>query len=137
MKNSRTRSLICATALAFAALTGCADEKDGPVKNLTAKEIAAELKKDGGDKIVILDVRTPGEFADGHLAGAENIDFSADGFEEKVGKLDRDKTYVVHCRSGNRSGRSMKVFKELKFKSILHMSDGFLGWQEAGEKIEK
>ena len=59
-----------------------------------------KLAVNGGEKVAILDVRTPQEFAQGHLAGAMNIDSSAPDFEQKLAALDRDKTYLVYCRVG-------------------------------------
>ena len=54
----------------------------------------------------LLDVRTPEEFAAGHLAGAENIDFYAADFADQIDALDQGEQYVVYCRSGNRSGQA-------------------------------
>ncbi len=130
MIDPRIRLIICASLIA-----ACSVFSDEPVKNLKAKDISAAIEMD--EKIVILDIRTPEEFKEGRLAKAVNIDFMADDFEATIDKLDRDKTYVVHCKSGGRSGRAMAAFKEKGFKSILHMSDGFLGWSEAGLKSEK
>ena len=56
-----------------------------------------------GLKVVVLDVRTPKEFKEGHIPGATNIDFTTPDFEKRIGKLDKSKTYLVHCASGGRS----------------------------------
>ena len=107
------------------------------VEAAAAKElldVAAE-KKDG--KTVVLDVRTPEEFKDGHLAGAVNIDFMARDFPDQVAKLDKTKTFVVHCQSGRRSKKSLETFQKLGFKSIVHLDNGFSGWQKAGLPVEK
>ena len=137
MNPTRTRCLICASATALALFLSCtafSDEKKA-IRDLPATEVARELKEN--EKIVVLDIRTPEEYAAGHLAGARNIDFKAADFESKIAKLDKSKTYVVHCRSGRRSGLSMKKFRELKFQSVLHMKDGIQGWEAAGLKTEK
>ena len=133
MNSTQIRSLICAGFIAATSLF--ADEKAAAVQNLKATEISAALKKD--EKIIILDVRTATEYAEGHLAGAKNIDFLAKDFGAKIAKLDPKKTYVVHCKSGGRSGRSMKQFKAKGFVKILHMSDGYLGWIDAKLPIKK
>lgn len=99
-------------------------------------EKAAELVASNGD-LVILDVRTPEEFAEGHLAGAVNIDFKGTDFEEKVSELDTSKSYLLHCRSGGRSGASLPVFEGLGFSEVYHLNTGYLGWTEAGKPIEK
>ncbi|NQV91967.1 rhodanese-like domain-containing protein [Candidatus Woesearchaeota archaeon] len=74
---------------------------------------------------VILDVRTPGEFELDHLEHAINIDFYMNTFEEELNKLDKDKVYLVHCRSGGRSEKACEIMNELGFKKITNVV-GFL-----------
>ena len=88
-------------------------------------------------EVVVLDVRTPEEFAGGHVAKALNLDFNAPDFKERLGQLDREKTYVVHCAAGGRSTRSLGRFQELGFKSVIHLDGGFNGWVQAGFPVEK
>lgn len=68
---------------------------------------------------LILDVRTPAEVAEGHLAGALFVDFLADDFKEKVQLLDKSADYIVHCRSGNRSGQAVLIMADLGFTGAL------------------
>ena len=68
---------------------------------------------------LVLDVRTSGEVAEGHLDGALFVDFMADDFKEKVVELDKAADYVVHCRSGNRSGQAIVIMAELGFTGEL------------------
>ena len=86
-------------------------------------------------KIVVVDIRTPEEFAKGHIKGAVNINMNSKDFSEKLGKLERDKTYIMHCRSGGRSASSLPVWKRLGFKNVLHLSSGTLGWVKAGQPL--
>ncbi len=95
----------------------------------------AATKKDG--KLVVLDVRTPDEYKEGHIAGAVNVDFLGKDFADQLAKLDKEKTYVVHCRSGGRSTKSLETFQKLGFKSIVHLDNGFGSWQKAGLPVEK
>lgn len=88
-------------------------------------------------EVVILDVRTPEEYAGGRLPGSMNLDFNQPEFREQLAKLDRDKTYLVHCAVGGRSKRSLSRFKELGFKSVVHLDGGFSGWAAAGQPVEK
>jgi rhodanese-related sulfurtransferase/type 1 glutamine amidotransferase len=83
----------------------------------------------------VLDVRTPGEFRDGHVAKAWNIDFSAPDFKEKVGKLDRNRPYALHCRSGGRSGRATKLMKQMGFKFLYDYSGSMLDWEAADKPL--
>jgi rhodanese-related sulfurtransferase len=97
-----------------------------------AAKLLAENKE-----IVVLDIRTPNEFANGHIKGAVNIDFMGGDFAAKIGALDKDKTYLMHCQSGGRSGKSLAKFKELGFKSVLHLDSGYGGWVKAEQPTEK
>lgn len=97
---------------------------------------AAELLA-SDEKVTVLDVRTAEEYAEGHLEGAVNADFTGDDFEARVAKLDPTKPYLVHCAAGGRSGKSMKIFKKLKFTKIYHLEDGYNGWTDAGKPVVK
>jgi rhodanese-related sulfurtransferase len=89
-------------------------------------------------KVVVLDVRTADEFKDGHIEGAQNLDFLKSGeFKAQIEKLDKTKTYLVHCQAGGRSGKSLKIFKELGFENVYHMDDGFGGWEDAKLPVTK
>ncbi|ACY47169.1 rhodanese-like domain-containing protein [Rhodothermus marinus] len=61
---------------------------------------------------VVIDVRTPEEFAQGHLEGAINLDLMASDFHEKVARLDPNRTYYLYCRSGNRSGQAARLLRK-------------------------
>jgi rhodanese-related sulfurtransferase len=86
-------------------------------------------KHSGNADFIILDVRTPGEFAEGHIEKALNKDFYADTFRNALDGLDRNKTYLVYCRSGSRSRSALGVMKELGFRNVYNMAGGFLKWQ--------
>ncbi|MDR2895280.1 MAG: rhodanese-like domain-containing protein [Propionibacteriaceae bacterium] len=75
----------------------------------------------------IIDVRTPAEFADGHLEGADNIDFYAADFADQVGQLDHDARYIVYCKSGVRAGKAKAIMDGLGFKDVTSAG----GFEEA------
>src|ERR1700740_1376086 len=75
-------------------------------------------------KVVILDVRTPAEFAAGHIAGAAHLDFADKEFQAKLEKLDKNQAYLVHCAVGGRSGRTVKIMSQLDFKSVYDLKGG-------------
>jgi phage shock protein E len=79
----------------------------------------------------VIDVRTPEEFAAGHIEGAKNIDFNGPDFATKLAALDKSKPVVVHCRAGGRSAKSLPAFQKAGFSKILHMKDGFSAWEAA------
>ncbi|WP_075726172.1 rhodanese-like domain-containing protein [Corynebacterium aquilae] len=70
------------------------------------------------EKPIVIDVRTPGEFADGHLEGARNIDFNGANFTSEIETLDRDASYVLYCRSGNRAGQALKKMEDMGFADV-------------------
>ena len=74
-----------------------------------------------GADTVVVDVRTPAEYASGHLEGAVNIDFQSPSFEDEVSELDSDADFVVYCQSGNRSAQAVSA-----------MADADLTVQDAG-----
>ena len=108
-------------------------EKKDAVKDVSVEEAVVLLKGD----VVVLDIRTPEEFADGHIAGATNINFNAPDFAKNLAGLDKSKSYLMHCRSGGRSGRALSVFKELGFESVYHLDKGSSGWSSAGQELVK
>ena len=91
----------------------------------------------GGDEVpVVLDVRTPKEFAEGHVPGAINI--SHDELEARLAELeaDRDRDVVVYCRSGRRAGLALDMLEKAGFKRLYHLEGDYLGWAEASRPVE-
>jgi len=86
---------------------------------------------------IIIDIRTPEEFNEGHIENAVNIDFYSETFKEDLDKLDKNKTYFIYCRSGNRSGRAMPIMKELGFKEVYNLSVGIKEWIAEGLPVVK
>ncbi|NVO84424.1 rhodanese-like domain-containing protein [Hymenobacter terrestris] len=81
----------------------------------------AEVKKTlRQPNVVLLDVRTPEEFATGHLPGAGNVDFRAPDLAAQLQKLDPSKTYVLYCASGNRSNKTALLMQEKGFKHVMN-----------------
>ena len=80
----------------------------------------------------LLDVRTPEEFAQGHLKGAILVDVKSTDFEAKVGKLARKDRYLLYCRSGHRSGIALEKMKEMGFANVQHVAGGIGAWTSAG-----
>jgi rhodanese-related sulfurtransferase len=98
-------------------------------------EISQLLNKN--KSIVILDVRTPQEFAAGHLKGAVNIDIYQDNFYSRIDKLNKKTTYVVYCRTSNRSRATVDYMKQKGFGIVYQMMDGFPGWAANNLPFEK
>ena len=99
---------------------------------LVTPDEAATFIADGPDDLVILDVRTPEEFTEGHIEGAVLIDIYEPTFADDVDALDREVPYVVYCRSGNRSGQATALMGDLGFESVQDVDGGVVAWTEAG-----
>lgn len=80
---------------------------------------------------VVIDIRTPGEIEEGYIAGAIFADFSEADFENQLSKLDRDASYIIHCKSGGRSTKALSTLNKLGFKNIIHMDGGLDDWKRA------
>lgn len=88
-------------------------------------------------KFVVLDIRTPEEYAAGHLKGAKLVDFKASDFKVKLAELDRKQPYLLHCASGRRSTAALETFKALGFKEVVHLDGGFNAWKAAGKPVAR
>lgn len=109
---------------------GCAAEAPTLIiEDVTAQE-AFTLIQDNLDSpdFIIVDVRTPEEYAEGHVEKAINIDFRSENFRDEIDKLNKDKTYLIYCHSGRRSADALDIMKELDFTRIYHMNGGILEW---------
>lgn len=119
------KRLIIIMAFSLLGLFSCKGQN-----NLTVKEFESMLAADSTAQL--LDVRTPEEFAEGHIGGAMNIDWKAEGFAQKAQEqLVKDRPVMVYCRSGRRSAEASAVLEELGFKTF-NLLDGIKAWIEAG-----
>ena len=104
-----------------------------PAVNIVNSEEAVEVIKENisNPAFIILDVRTPGEFTSGHLAGAVNLDYNAVDFELQLDRLDKEKNYLVYCKSRYRSSAAAGMMETKGFKSIKNLDGGISAWMEA------
>ncbi|MFO1461440.1 MAG: rhodanese-like domain-containing protein [Verrucomicrobiota bacterium] len=91
----------------------------------------------GATNTVILDVRTPSEFAEGHLPDAKLLDYRSPNFAAEVAKLDKSKTYLVHCAAGGRSARACTKMISLGFTNVVNLDGGLGAWTDAGKPLVK
>jgi phage shock protein E len=133
-------SLVASLALTLASWGASAPvpaPADGATTVVRHVDPAQARKLIDDPKVTILDLRTPGEFKAGHLAGATNLDFTRDDFEANLAKLDKRRTYLIHCASGNRSTRALPTFQKLQFQSVVHLDGGVKAWEKAGQPMVK
>ncbi len=85
---------------------------------------------------IIVDVRTPAEYSEGHIANARNIDFYSSGFSSGFGQFDKSKPVYVYCERGGRSQSAVEKINKLGFKNVYELEGGIIKWEEAGKKVE-
>jgi rhodanese-related sulfurtransferase len=124
--------------LAATIIAGCLSQSQGggsaPANEVNvAKASEMALENQANPDFVVLDVRTAQEFGQQRLRGAVNIDFYAKDFKEQVGALERSKTYLVYCRSGQRSRQAAQVMADLGFTKAYSMKGGISEWM--GKKL--
>ena len=95
---------------------------------LDKETFAADMKKSGA---VILDVRMPGEFEQGHIDGAVNINFFDPEFKHQLLNLDKSKKYYIYCKNETRSKMSMKFMLDNDFKDVYVLKKGYEEWNVA------
>lgn len=117
--------------IAVFSLSACAQNESVNISPTEAEE------KINTENVLLLDVRTAEEFAEGHIESATNIDFYASNFQELVNKLDKEKTYVVYCRSGGRSGKSVNIMTNMGFADVYNLDGGIINWKGEGKKLVK
>ena len=130
--NRNTRLLIVIGAVLMAAASAywfmLPGENEGEYGDVTV-ELARELIQEK-PSLVILDVRTDGEYRDGHIEGAVNIPVNE--LEGRLGELEKEDETLVYCRTGNRSGTAVGILKENGYEKIFHMDKGITAWTAAG-----
>jgi len=93
------------------------------MKNIRPEEVE-EIIANGA---VVLDVRTEGEFSEGYIPRAINMEIG-EMSEEEIEKLDKEKTYLLYCRSGGRSSRAAQMLDFLGFKNVYNLEGGYMEW---------
>lgn len=99
---------------------------------VSVESFEANMDADG---TTIVDVRTPEEFAAGHIDGAINIELGSPGFDDLLEQMDPDSTYAVYCQSDNRSGQAVQRMLSNGFTSVYHLNGGIVAWTEAGNEV--
>lgn len=125
-------------------ISGCTLEGPGtPSETLEVYEVTSQEAFDliqgnhGNPDFIILDVRTSSEFQDGHIEGALSIDVNLPSFSEELEQFDRNATYLVYCRSGNRSRTALAIMEDLGFTRVYHLTNGITEWVNAGLPVSQ
>ena len=143
-KKSFVLLLVVTLAISAVLLPGCTlnekESTDGG--NTTPSQLIEDISVSGAFNLIqqnqdnsefaVLDVRRANEYNASHIAGAIMIDFYSASFKAELDALDKDKTYLVYCASGNRSGQAQVIMEDLGFSAVYNMLSGFNGWVSAG-----
>ena len=86
-------------------------------------------------KVQLVDVRTPGEYANGHLPNAININVNDSAFEAQAAQLNKARPVAIYCRSGNRSKRAANILTNMGYK-VIELDAGYVGWVNEGRLVE-
>lgn len=135
--NKPTRTFITAALLCLAAACNAPTTDNNAVQNI---DIAAAHSLATEGNAIVLDVRTPEEYALSHIDGAVNIDIQNPAFAAQVAKLDVDKTYIVHCAANVENGRTAKalvIMADLGFDKTRNLTGGILAWEQNGQALVK
>ena len=137
MKPNTILSILLSFLLLHCAGTG--DENKSVAANgfkeVTAEQAFQVIQNEKG--LIILDVRTKAEFNEGHIKNAVNKDFKSSDFTSLLDTMDKNSPYLLYCRSGNRSTKTLKKMGEMGFKRVNHLSKGFNEWEKNGYPVEK
>jgi len=124
-KSTLSTSLLAITLLLYSCTTGISQSANN---TLAAKEYSKKLNET--KEAFVLDVRTPEEFATGHLKNATNINIYDNNFSEQIGKLDKQKTVFVYCKGGGRSAQAASQLSQAGFKNVYDLSGGIMAWDK-------
>lgn len=118
-------------------LLGCKKESstisETEVKLIPVEEVLNIVQM---EEAQLIDVRTPEEYEEGHLANALNIDFFSDNFLQDMEKLDKSKPVMIYCKSGNRSNKSLNKLKDSGFTKIYDVDGGITEWKNKGFDVQ-
>lgn len=142
----RPLAAVLIAAVVAATATGCSGDSGGlsvssgataaaapsTGASLSPADFAAALKRAG---TTILDVRTPAEFAQGHLPGAVNVDVEGPTFGQQIAQLDPGSAYAVYCHTGNRSKVAMQLLQAQGITQVFDLAGGIAAWEQADGEV--
>lgn len=121
------KKLIAVLFATTLAITSCSSPT--AAVDLNPAEFQAKAQEAG---VILLDVRTAGEYAAGHIDGALNIDVEGMTFAGEIKQLDNTKTYAIYCQSGRRSRIAAETMTKAGFTNLFNLDKGIGSWQSAG-----
>ena len=133
LKNLMVLALSVSLVIGAALTGGCVLDETAAIKDITPQEAFTLIQDNQNNPdFVIIDVRTPQEFVAEHIENATNIDFYSEAFRDMLNTLDKNKTYLVYCRTGGRSGSALDIMAELNFQKVYNILGGINQWKAEG-----
>jgi thioredoxin len=117
-------------AIVTLAITSCKGQPSKNIQTIDAVAFSKAIQATPNPQVV--DVRTPEEFASGHLIQAQNVNWMNPDFVANSAKYDKSKPIFVYCKSGGRSHKAAEKLAELGFTNVIEMEGGILKWEAAG-----
>jgi rhodanese-related sulfurtransferase len=137
MKKMANKIIVCLVILAHGMLP-LALAQGTSLETISAEQSRILMERHKGDPdFETIDVRTPREFKAGHIEGAVLMDYYSSDYLKKLRGLDRNKTYLIYCRSGNRSLKTLGMIKKMGFRKVFNMGRGMNQWHANGYRIVK
>ena len=133
LKNFVALALSVSLVIGVALTGGCVRDETATIEDITPQEAFTLIQNNQNNPdFVIIDVRTPAEFDGEHIENATNIDFYSEAFRDMLNTLDKNKTYLVYCAVGGRSGSALDIMAELNFKEVYNILGGINQWKAEG-----
>lgn len=123
--------VVLAAVASISVLSGCSSSSSA-VHKVGPEDFSAAVAEPG---TVVIDVRTPAEYSAGHIPNALNLNVDDAAFGDEIAKLDKDVTYAVYCRSGNRSGVATSQMADAGFTHLYDLQGGINDWAAAGGEV--
>lgn len=113
-------------------------EQTPTIQNVSSSDAYAIISiRAGHANFIIIDVRTPSEYAQGHIPFATNRDINSPTFSDGINKLNKNRTYFVYCQAGARSAAARDMMQELGFINIINLINGYADWVATGLPVVK
>ena len=133
LKNLMVLALPVSLVIGVTLTGGCVRDETATIEDITPQEAFTLIQNNQNNPdFVIIDVRTPEEFVAEHIENATNIDFYSEAFQDMLNNLDKNKTYLIYCRSGARSGSALDIVAELNFREVYNILGGINQWKAEG-----
>ena len=121
------RFLLYLALVPFALMASAQSQGD-----LDVEHFKAALEKNDA---LLIDVRTPDEFVQGHIEAAANVDWNGGSFLQDLSGINKSEPVLLYCASGNRSRKALDALKKFGFTDVQHLKGGIVAWEKQGEPV--